>query len=254
MPGQTYEGTVRMRNLSDSPLTATLSQRDVVFAASGRDFVDVGSNIYSNAAWLETTLGNITLDAEEIRDVPFTVTVPADAAAGSYWSQIVITNDPVAQDDIPVDGAEGVGIGFQTVTRYGMLIATNVSASDAGEVRFVNPDLRQEGTVVLAVDLENTSDAVRLAEVYVDVIDETGETVERVEFSRVALMPTVNDYRNGFTFNLGRLEPGRYVATVVADTGGSDGVFGVRYNLEINPPQTPEESTEDAPAGEDSGD
>ena len=86
---------------------------------------------------------------------------------------------------------------------------------------------------------------------YVDLLDGTGATVTRVEFSRVALIPRVDNYLNGFTFNLGRLEPGRYVATIVADTGGGDGVFGVRYNLEINPP---EENPTETPAGEDSSD
>jgi len=250
MPGQTYQGTVRVRNLNDEPLTAVLSQRDVLFDANGRTAAALGTNSRSNAAWLETILGNITLEAEEIRDIPFTVSVPENVVAGSYWSHIVITNDPVAQADLPVEGTEGAAVGFQTVTRYGMLIVTNVATASVGDVQFVNPDLRQEGTVVLSVDIANTSDAAQLAEVYVDLLDEAGTNVARVEFSRVALMPNVNDYLNGFTFNLGRLEPGRYVATIVADTGGSEGVFGVRYNLDINPFEDASEDT----SGEDSSD
>jgi hypothetical protein len=254
MPGQTYQGTLRMRNVSDEPRVATLSQRDIIYEATGRSFVDVNSDVRSNAAWLELQLGDITFEGEEIRDVPFAVTVPADAEPGSYWSQVVITNDPVAQGNLPVEGGEGASVGFQTITRYGILIATNVAADSVGDIAFTNPSLQQTDAIILSVDLVNPSDAVKLAEVSVDVTSDIGESAAQVEFSKVALIPMVYEYPNTVNFNLGRLEPGRYVATIVADTGGSDGVFGVRYNLEINPPQTPEESTEDAPAGEDSGD
>lgn len=255
MPGQTYQGTLRMRNVSDEASVATLSQRDVLYEATGRSFVDANSDVRSNAAWLELQLGNITFEGEEIRDVPFAVTVPADAEPGSYWSQVVITNDPVAQGDLPVAGGDGASVGFQTITRYGILIATNVAADGVGDITFANPDLQQTDAIILSVDLLNASNAVRLAAVSVDVTSETGERAAQVEFPKVALIPRVQAYPNTLNFNLGRLEPGRYVATIVADVGGSDGVFGVRYNLEINPPEeTSEERTEDAPTGEDSGD
>ena len=254
MPGQTYQGTIRMRNVSEEASVATLSQRDVIYEANGRSFVAVNTDVRSNAAWLELPLGNVTFEGEEIRDVPFTVTVPADAEPGSYWSQVVITNDPVAQGDVPVEGGDGASVGFQTITRYGILIATNVAADGVGEITFANPDLQQTETIILSVDLVNASNAVRLAAVSVDVTSDTGESAAQVEFPKVALIPMAQAYPNTLNFNLGRLEPGRYVATIIADTGGSDGVFGVRYNLEINPPETSEEDAEDAPAGEDSGD
>ena len=254
MPGQTYQGTLRMRNVSNEPSVATLSQRDVIYEATGRSFVDVNTDVRSNAAWLELQLGNLTFAGEEIRDVPFTVTVPADAEPGSYWSQVVITNDPVAQGELPVEGGDGASVGFQTITRYGILIATNVAADGVGEITFSNPDLQQTDAIILSVDLANASNAVRLAEVSVEVTSDTGESAAQIEFSKVALIPMAQAYPNTLNFNLGRLEPGRYVATIIADTGGSDGVFGVRYNLEINPPQTSEEGAEDAPVGEDSGD
>lgn len=255
MPGQTYQGTLRMRNVSDEPRVATLSQRDVMYEVTGRSFVDANTEARSNAAWLELQLGDVTFEGEEIRDVPFVVTVPEDAEPGSYWSQVVITNDPIAQGDLPVEGGSGASVGFQTITRYGILIATNVAADSAGDIAFTNPALQQTDAIILSVDLLNPSDAVKLAEVSVDVTSDTGESAAQVEFSKVALIPLVYEYPNTVNFNLGRLEPGRYVATIVADTGGSDGVFGVRYNLEINPPEeTSDAGGEDAPAGEDSGD
>lgn len=93
-PGQTVTSQISLRDVSTVKLVVTGQIND--FTASGEDgtpklLLDEGeASPYSMKSWFRP-LGQLTLKPKEIQNLPFTITVPKDAAPGGYFSVIRFT-------------------------------------------------------------------------------------------------------------------------------------------------------------------
>ncbi|MFE2542490.1 WxL protein peptidoglycan domain-containing protein [Actinacidiphila glaucinigra] len=112
-PGTTLRDKVSVSNLSGEPMTFRLygadaynTPRDGGFAVRGADEknTDVGS-------WVRLARSSITIPARTRADVPFTVTVPADASPGDHPGAIVALDTRVgtAPGDVRVGIRRAVG-------------------------------------------------------------------------------------------------------------------------------------------------
>ncbi|WP_326575558.1 DUF916 domain-containing protein [Actinacidiphila glaucinigra] len=112
-PGTTLRDKVSVSNLSGEPMTFRLygadaynTPRDGGFAVRGADEknTDVGS-------WVRLARSSITVPARTRADVPFTVTVPADASPGDHPGAIVALDTRVgtASGDVRVGIRRAVG-------------------------------------------------------------------------------------------------------------------------------------------------
>lgn len=93
-PGQTIKTTISLRDISSGNLIVNGQVND--FVASGEDgtpkilLEDSDSNPYSFKRWV-SALPELTLKPKEIKNLPVTIRVPANAAPGGYYGVVRFT-------------------------------------------------------------------------------------------------------------------------------------------------------------------
>lgn len=93
-PGTTVTSNINIRDVSTGPLVVTSAVND--FSADGEEGVPKISldtsepNPYSIINWVEP-LGQLELEPKQIKTLPVTINIPADAAPGGYYGVIRFT-------------------------------------------------------------------------------------------------------------------------------------------------------------------
>lgn len=183
----------------------------------------------SNAAWVDVA-SQVEVPAGASRTVPVGVRVPTDAAAGSYWSLLNVK--PHRGTTFEEEANEGAVRTAVTIEfRYAVTVLTHVGEPSEQQLRFRDPQLTEgehPATAALAVTVENAGRFVAAAEVWLELYDDQGGLVDRLEEERARIYPG-GGLRH--TFQLGQIGDAPHQAVIIADAGGED-VFGVRYDLQ----------------------
>lgn len=124
-PGETQQGSVRVWNQSQNPMTFMLEIADLgnEVKDSGelnRVFVTPGSFAHSCASWIQLDAREITVPAGDSKDIQFLLAVPPDAAGG-HAAVIFFRGMPAAQAAAQADPAKPV-TSVQIQPRIGVLI------------------------------------------------------------------------------------------------------------------------------------
>ncbi len=99
-PGETYNFTVRVTNISNSEKTFYLSAQDIT------GLTDEGQPIFSNeteitpyelSSWVQLPDSQITLAPNEARSVPFVIRVPLNATPGAHFGGVFLDSRPPKQ-------------------------------------------------------------------------------------------------------------------------------------------------------------
>jgi hypothetical protein len=230
--GESYAGTLRLRNRGAEPAEARIYLTDYAFAADGSSsYAAPGTLPRSSARWIAFTPSQVRIAAGGEATVGYTVTVPADARLeGTYWSMLMVegvARGSAASADAPANAR--VRVGLQPTIRYGVQIATTVGGpapkvSFSGARAYAGSHGR-----VLELDLANAGDVAYRPEIRVDLFDEAGGKVGSFTSRRGLLYPGTSLRQS---FELGAVPAGTYQALVVADAGG-DQVFGAQYRLKL---------------------
>lgn len=225
-PGQRYEGTIVVRNLTNKPQPVRIYQTDYRFFANGTSHFDsAGSQLRSNASWVRPSAASITIPPSTDVNVTYTVNVPpTDSLRGTYWSAIMIEGAPTAP---PAASAHEIGLG--AVVRYAVQLATQLPTAGSRQVRlakhaFVND---AAGTRTLEMTVENSGERAYRPNLWVELYDATGAQRARLEQQRGLLYPG-SSLLQRFTFP--SLPAGTYKAVVFADTG-DETVSAAQYTL-----------------------
>lgn len=233
--GESYTGTIRLRNGTAEPQELKLYQTDYAFQADGRTvYGEPGSTPRSNAAWITLSPSRATLLPGAETEIRYRVGVPAAGAAprtGTYWSMIMI--EPIAAGSAEsARGARARGVvGLAAKTRYGVQVATHLRGTGEAQLAFAGTEAVQVpgGGKVLQFDVRNTGDRAYRPALRVEVFNARGEAAGVFESERGLLYPGTSLRHR---VELGALPAGAYQALVVADTGG-DRVFGAQYQLTL---------------------
>jgi hypothetical protein len=226
--GDTYRGSIAIRNHGRTVTTVKLYQTDYAFSADGHNtFGKPGAVARSNATWLRLSQEQIAIAPGEIGTVEYEVRVPDDARlAGSYWSVVM------AQE---VEGAEATGdsrpqVQLRQSVRHAIQVITEIGETGRSEVAFRNARLTSEGGKrLLSVDLENTGERWLRTDVWLELHDAQGRNVGRFAGSKRRTLPGTS-VRN--RIELTAAPPGKYVALLVAD-GGRNDLFGTQIELDL---------------------
>jgi hypothetical protein len=225
-PGQHYEGTIVVRNLTNRPQPVRVYQTDYRFFADGTSrFDSAGSEPRSNAAWVHPSVSSLIIPPGTDVNVTYVVNVPAvDSLRGTYWSAVMIQGEPTAP---PAAAAHEIGLG--AVVRYAVQLATHVPTVGSRRVRLAKyafaPD--SAGTHTLEMTVENAGERAYRPRLWVELYDATGAQRARLEKQRGLLYPG-SSLRQRFTFP--SLPAGSYKAVVFADTG-DETVSAAQYTL-----------------------
>ncbi|HSU15180.1 hypothetical protein [Longimicrobium sp.] len=232
-PGETYSGTLRLRNDGRQAEEAKVYLTDYTFAADGTTrYAAAGSLPRSSARWIAFTPSQVRIPAGGEATVGYTVTVPADASlGGTYWSILMIEGIARGSAESTSGAANArVRVGIQPSTRYGVQIATTLEGTGAPKVSFTSARAYAAAQgKVLELDLANAGDVAYRPEIRVELFDAAGGKAGTFTSRRGLLYPGTSLRQ---TFELGAVPPGSYQALVVADAGG-DQVFGAQYSLKL---------------------
>jgi hypothetical protein len=234
-PGTRYEGTIAVRNDSDTPQQAKVYPTDYLFQADGsNEYGAPGSTARSNASWIRFSPSLLTIPPGESLPVQYVVTVPDSVAGappvGSYWSLLMVESIPAGSPESTLAPGEEPRFGVRQVMRYGVQIATHLRGTGARSIAFdgARVDASAEGAV-LTLDLANTGSRMARPDVWVELFDAAGVPQGRLEGTKNRLYPGTSVQQR---IPLGALAEGAYKALVVVDAGGED-IFGAEYVLEL---------------------
>jgi hypothetical protein len=96
-PGETIKATISLRDISPTSLVVTGQVND--FIAGGEDgtpkilLEETDVSPYSFKAWVDP-LAQLTLKSKQVKNLPITIRVPADASPGGYYGVVRFTSKP----------------------------------------------------------------------------------------------------------------------------------------------------------------
>lgn len=228
LPGETYTGTIVVRNLTKQPQPARIYHTDYLFYADGTSRYDVGGTApRSNARWIALTQKSLVIAPLADATVSYAVTVPkADSLVGSYWSAIMVEAAPVTPS---VPSAERPNVTVGTVMRYAVQVATHIRASGSRKVTFAGANVVAEtdGAQVFELDVVNSGERAHRPTMWIEVYDQNGTLRAKARQERGLLYPGTSLRQR---FALGRIGAGAYRAVVFADSG-DDAVFAAPFTL-----------------------
>jgi hypothetical protein len=233
--GESYSGTVTLRNTSGSPQEVRVYQTDYQFDADGRTFYpDKGTTVRSNAAWITVSPSRLVIPPGAPATVSYRVAVPAvKPLRGTYWSLIMAEIIPPGTPGSSHKPAAGVRaqVAIQSRTRYAVQVATHISHTGMRKVEFNRPTVVRSsaGKTSLQVDVINSGDLASRPEISLELYDERGKLAGKFKQQRGLLYPGSSLRQR---FELGAVRKGAYEALVTVDTGDQD-VFGAQYKLKF---------------------
>jgi len=227
-PGESYTGTIVVRNLTQQDQPVRIYQTDYLFFADGTShFSDPGTTERSNAKWITPTVRSLLVPPSSEMTVTYVVKVPADSLAGTYWSAIMVEGTPT-EAGRSSGGRPQVGIG--AVVRYGVQVATHIRTSGSRKVSFANSRFLTDTTTgqqTFELEVKNVGERAYRPALWIEVYDEQGSLRANTRQERGLLYPGTSLRQ---VFALGKLTPGTYRAIVFADSG-EDAVFASQFTL-----------------------
>jgi hypothetical protein len=229
-PGETYTGTIVVRNLTRQDQPVRIFQTDYVFFADGTShYDDPGTRPRSNAKWVMPTVRSLLIPPASEMSVTYTVKVPeSDSLVGTYWSMVMVEGAPT-EPGRSSSGRPQVGLG--AVIRYGIQVATHIKTTGSRKVNFANSKLLEnpDGTKAFELDVQNVGERGYRPALWIEVYDEQGALRANERRERGLLFPGTSLKQ---TFALGKLAAGTYRAVVFADSG-EDAVFASQFTLKF---------------------
>lgn len=229
-PGESYTGSILVRNLSDVDQPVRIYQTDYLFYADGTShYNDPGTTPRSNAKWITPTVRSLLVPPRSEMSVSYTVRVPQDdSLTGTYWSIVMVEGAPNEANRASA-GQPQVGVGV--VMRYGVQVATHIKATGTRKVSFANSKFltNEDGTQTFELEVGNAGERAYRPAVWIEVYNEAGELKASARQERGLLYPTTSLKQ---AFKLGKLASGTYRAIVFADSG-EDAVFASQFTLKL---------------------
>ncbi len=224
--GETYTGTIPVRNTTAVPQPVRVYQEDYTFFADGTSHFDPpGSIPRSNAKWVTATGGTITVPPGAELNVAYTIHVPRDSSlTGTYWSTIMVEGAP----SLPSHVGEGQ-IAIGSIMRYSIQLATHIGATGSRKIQFAKQEIitGSKGSPSLEFEVANIGERGYRPLLWMELYDEKGELRGKSQQQRGLIYPGTSVKQS---FSLGNPAPGNYKAIVFADTG-DDAIFAAQYKL-----------------------
>lgn len=231
-PGDSYSGSIVVRNFTNKPQPVRVYQTDYTFFADGTSHFDQpGAVARSNATWITPSATSVTAPPNGDVTVAYTVQVPsaatADSLRGTYWSTIMVEG----ATDAPPPATDKAQIGLGVVVRYAVQIATHIDNTGSRKISFTNQHvaLEKDSSQSLQLTFEDVGERAYRPLIWVEVYDDQGALRVTQKQQRGLLYPGTSAVQK---FALGKLASGNYKAIVFADVG-NDEVVAMQYKLQF---------------------
>ncbi len=237
-PGQVLTGEIHVVNSGDAVAQTRLYLNDYMYHADGTTvYGEPGTTDRSSAGWVTLHSELVAVPPRSVLAVPYSVQVPAGAAAGSHWCLVMVEQADQGSVAPPQLDAADNAQPSQPVARivarvrYGVQIVIDIGQGSAGvEVLDAGVDRRDaaDSPYVLHLDVQNTGDVRLVPTMRVWAYDGRGQNVGMFEGSRTGLVPGSSAR---FETALPGIAPGDYAVLVVLESDA--GSWGVQYDLKL---------------------
>lgn len=224
-PGEVYKGQIKIQNNGDYAQEARIYQTDLQYNYEDLTYYEEPvSHPRSNARWIQYSPKSLIVNPNEIQFINYEITIPqADSIKGTYWSVLMV------EGVNPIDPNQAGKLNINTVTRYAIQIVTEINNSGKGELQFLEPTMIKEGDkLFLAVDIVNSGDHFIAPDVSMELFDDNGTQVKKIQAGKKGLYPTTS---SRFRLDLEGLEGNKTYHTLIIAAGQNEDVFGIQYTL-----------------------
>lgn len=223
--GQSGTSSLLIRNVSEKPLSVKLYLKDFVFRPDGSEAeLDPGSVSRSCSDWLAISPSVMELEPDEHKNARVSLTIPEDAA-GTYWVMLYVeqSSKPTPRE------AQGGGYSFEinVYPRWAIRIFESVPGTEEKEGQISDLTVTRESEeqpLTAFVEFENTCNSELRCKGWIEIRDESGETVEKIEFEDFSVYPESKRINKAEIPK--SLKPGEYSVLAVVDYGGEFLVAG----------------------------
>lgn len=171
-PGQTYSGSIKVVNPSGSTADLDFSARVTPYSVIGQEYqADLAtvSNFSQIVDWVKLDTPTGTIAPNSTAEIPFTITVPADAPAGGQYATIVVSQSSAVDNSI------------SSVVGMASIIYADVAGetTHSGEVLDTSmPGFSFVTPISIATTITNTGNVHETASVKLSVVNNvTGERI-----------------------------------------------------------------------------
>ena len=171
-PGQTYSGSIKVVNPSGSTADLDFSARVTPYSVIGQEYqADLAtvSNFSQIVDWVQLDTPTGTIAPNSTAEIPFTITVPADAPAGGQYATIVVSQSSAVDNSI------------SSIVGMASIIYADVAGetTHSGEVLDTSmPGFSFVTPVSIATTITNTGNVHETASVKLSVVNNvTGERI-----------------------------------------------------------------------------
>lgn len=210
--GEIYETRIVLKNFGDVKAAIKVFQRDFSYDSEGNQFFhEKGTQERSNANWIKYSPQQKNILPTETIEVLCSIHVPDDPVlVGTFWSLIMIESTPVK--------------------RFAVQIITHIGLTGSVQVEFVKTALIRGGEkAYLHVDVKNTGERGLRPSLYVELYDEGGIFVRKVEGGTWRIYPETSVR---YQIDVTHLPAGIYKAIILVDNL-DEHVFGTEYVLDL---------------------
>lgn len=230
LPGESHEGILTLRNLGSEPAEVRVYQTDYSFSADGKTlYGNPAESPRSNAGWIFIQPNRLTIAPGSTSPVYYTIKLPDDQdIVGTYWSIIMVEEITASS---PQNSKSSKSMGINAIMRYGVQIITEIGETGTSSLAFLDKKLiiSEDGTKTFQIDLENDGEKWYIPELWVEIYDEAGNSVEHFEGSRRRIFPG-SSVRH--LIDISSISGGKYKMLIIVDTG-DENVYGAEYDLEL---------------------
>lgn len=156
-PGESAEGTLKMRNDTDEAVTFDVSVQDfVVNDTNGTPTIlppGTLSGKYSAASWIGVSPTKFIVPARDVQELTYFMRIPQDARPGGHYAAVVYS--PVNDKELDSTGAT---VNSQIGTLFSVVVDGPMT-ENALITRFFAPGFAEYGPVPVQTQIKNMSDS-----------------------------------------------------------------------------------------------
>ncbi|MFA5174918.1 MAG: hypothetical protein WC430_00630 [Patescibacteria group bacterium] len=173
-PGQTFSSVLHASNLGAEKSLYYVIKRDIssldseghpIFAKEGE------KTGYEISSWIQITSEAVEISGGGTVDIPYSITVPKDAAPGGHFGSIFLGTDPSRTEE------SGVGINYQVGTIINLRIAGE--ASEEARVRefFTDKAVYFKPSIKFTTGIENNGNTLIKPRGPIEIINNFGRKI-----------------------------------------------------------------------------
>jgi len=229
-PGGQIQTSFWVLNNGTTPKKIMIYKTDYTQRTDGGvEFGAAGKNERSNSSWVNFSPDKFTVDSSKKIEVKVTVQIPKANLSGTYWSMIMVEEEP-PPTNFASDGTGEIVTGIRVLARQAIQIRTSIAGTGEMKAKLFNQKVYKDNEKrMFEVMIENTGTLFFRGDFWVELFNSEGYPIGKTKVVRQGVYPGMKEK---LIVDLSFAKSGKYTALCVYDTQSSK-VFGAKYQITI---------------------